>query len=155
MVTIRAATPQDMAWVQGWMPHSAWESLTTKEQAIARPEGIILYTQGLLQTLLSAPQQAVILIAEMGGQNVGYLLAGPAPDSTTGEIHGFMLDLFVVPPMRRRGIARQLHAAAEQSFRQMGLRKVKIWSSLENKAAIRIAEASGFKPEGLIGAKEW
>lgn len=155
MIRVRPATPRDMPLIGSWAPHSAWETLSQAEKASIAPEAVAAYAHGLLATVASMPQMAVLLIAERLGQPVGYILGGVGPDSTTGEPHGFLLDVFVVPPARRQGVGRTLQQAAEHCFSAMGLRKLKMWSGVHNEAAVQMATEAGFQPEGLIGVKEW
>lgn len=154
MLRIRPANHRDLPLLQTWALQSAWESGSAEERAKTRPEGLYQYTQGMFQGLLATPE-ALALVAEVGGQPVGYVLGGPAPDSSTGEIQGNLLDLFVVPQLRQRGVGRALQQAALGQFTQMGLRKVKMFAGLHNQAALHMASTAGFKPEGLIGVREW
>lgn len=155
MIRVRAATARDLSLIGAWAPHSAWETLTPQERETMGSEEVISYAQGLLGMVVAAPQHSVVLIAEAAGQPVGYIVGAVGPDSATGEPNGFLLDVFVLPQVRRHGVGQTLQQAAERCFTAMGLRKVKMWSGVHNQAAVQLATRSGFKPEGLIGVKEW
>lgn len=60
------------------------------------------------------------LIAEAEGKTAGYLLWQPSYDTESGERGGYMIDLFVDPWARRRGIARALMRQAAQGVKQEG-----------------------------------
>lgn len=155
MLHIRAAGRGDLPFLQQWSPFSAWESMSPEEQRAADPAYVGAQAAELLGSMRSNPAESLALVADLAGRAVGYVLGGIQPDSTTGEPQGYFWDLFVLPPLRRNGIGRALQQAAEQAFAGAGLRKVKIWSGLHNEGALRLAESAGFKPEGLIGLKEW
>jgi GNAT superfamily N-acetyltransferase len=86
---------------------------------------------------------------------VGYAASAFNPDSSTGEMQGFIFDLYVIPQWRRRGIGRALQSALEQRFAGAGIRKIKLIGDLHNAIALQMAVRSGYRPEGLIGVKEW
>jgi GNAT superfamily N-acetyltransferase len=152
---IRPAAAQDRPVLRAGAVESAWESLSPAERAALRPGVLPHYVESLLQMLAAQPAQSVVLVAELGGESAGHLLAAIAPDSSTGEPQGMLFDLFVPPHLRRRGIGRQLQASGEQILAARGLRKIKMWTGLHNQGAVRMATACGFQPEGLIGLKEW
>lgn len=155
MLKIRHASARDLALIEQWACYSAWESLSPQEQQAADPVYITDQVGQLLSSLRAYPHASLVLLAEAGGWPAGFLLAGVQPDTTTGEPQGYFYDVFVVPALRRHGIGGALQRAAEQIFASAGLRKVKMWSGIHNTAALRLAERSGFQPEGLIGLKEW
>lgn len=155
MFRIRAAGPGDLPFMRQWAPYSAWETMSQDEQRAADVRFVAAQAAELVGSLSANPGQSLALVAELAGQAVGYLLGAIQPDSTTGEPQGYFYDLFVLPALRRRGIGRALQQTAEQIFTGAGLRKVKMWSGLHNQAAIRMAERSGFKAEGILGLKQW
>ncbi len=146
---------QDAAFVGQWANYSAWENLSPTERQAIDPRLVAAQTAELLGSMRASPQTSLALVAEVAGRPVGYALAAVHPDPTTMEPQGYFYDLFVVPQLRRQGIGRSLQQAAERMLAGAGLRKVKMWSDLSNPAATKMAAASGFKPEGLIHAKEW
>lgn len=152
---IRGVWRHDLPYLKAWAPYSAWEALGPEDQAKARPDLVARSALSTLQSVLSGPERGFGLVAEDGGQRLGYVLGLVAPDSTTGETGGLLVDLYVVPAARRRGVGRALQQAALAQFARLGLRKVKMVSDLQNLPALRLAQTAGFGPEGLIGVKEW
>lgn len=149
---IRRGIPADLPWLELASAQAAWESLSERERQTAAPQAVAQIAIGGLRSLLALPG-TIALVAHLEGRPVGFLLANVSPDGTTGEANGLLVDLWVAPAHRRRGLAKQLQAVAEEIFRQMGIRKAKLWTGLHNQAAVQLAQKSGYQPEGLIGGK--
>lgn len=152
MYAYRIAHQADWPWLQQAAVAAAWESLSREEQARAALPEVATRSLGQLQSAVGAPG-SLSLVATAGGQPVGFLLGSPGPDSTTDEMNGHILTVWIAPAHRRRGLARALMSAAEDYFARMGLRKVKVWTGLHNETALKLAAQRGYKSEGLIGRK--
>ena len=96
-----------------------------------------------LRALLSSDPEA-LLVAEAEGWLVGGLIVG------WDGWRANMYRLAVHPDHRRRGIARQLIRAAEESARARGARRISPWSC----ETTRSPEQRG-KPLGIARTKAW
>ena len=99
-----------------------------------------------LETQLAEPD-VVILVAEQGGQIVGYIYAGLEPVSWK-ELRGpagFIHDIVVDEPARGSGLARELIAAAVDWLNQRGAPRVMLWTAAQNTRAQGLFEAAGFR----------
>ncbi len=152
MYTYRMAQPPDLPWLDQVAPWCAWESLSDEERAIAHPGQVAQAARAELRAILGTPG-GVGLIAQHRQAPVGYLLGAVGPDTTTHEMHGHVIALWVAPEHRRRGVGKTLQGLAESLFERQGLRKVKVWTGLHNQAAVNLAKKRGYTPEGLIGMK--
>ncbi|RCV56540.1 GNAT family N-acetyltransferase [Marinitenerispora sediminis] len=98
--------------------------------------------------LLRAPRPGVReYLAEVGGDVVGWLAAGPSrdPDHAAAGVHEIYA-CYAVPGHWRRGVGRALMAAA---LRDIGEgRAVSLWTFRDNERARRFYEACGFSPDG-------
>lgn len=142
----------DLPFMAHAASNGAWESLSAEERSVTNPMEVAqLATQQLREVLGSGSGTA--LLATYGHQPVGYLLAALAPDSSTDELNGHVMMIWVTPAHRRRGLARHLQAVAEGLFERAGVRKAKVWTGLHNQPAVRLAQQMGYQPEGLIGMK--
>ena len=65
-----------------------------------------------------------------------------------------MIDLWVHPAHRRRGVGSALLAAAAAGVAALGLRKLKLWTGLHHRPVVEFALSRGFEPAGLIGVKD-
>lgn len=152
MYSYRIWQPSDLAWLQWATTQSAWESLSPEDRAAAKPDAVVMGALTRLGEGLGSPM-GTACIALAGGAPVGFVVAAVGPDSTTGEPMGHLLDLWVAPQHRRRGLARYLQAMAEALMARTGLRKVKLWTGVHNEAAVNLARKAGYSPAGLIGTK--
>lgn len=84
--------------------------------------------------------RAAVLLAEAGDRPVGYLalVDGPAQGS------GWVTDLVVNLPQRRRGVASQLLSAALQWCLERGYQRLFLEMVTKNYPAIQLARKSGF-----------
>jgi len=103
-------------------------------------------------TLAEDPR--LVLVAEEGGELVGYLIfQRQAPSRTPLELPhswSYISDLYVKPTYRRRGIARSLLQACLGDLRSSGATHVRlsVWSNNPN--AIKLYRSAGFKDHLLI-----
>lgn len=143
----------DIPWLEQAAAAGAWELLDEEERRGMHPAALAARTQMQVRQALSTPGTAV-LVATMGPSPVGYAVAAVAPDSTTEEPTGLLVDLWVHPAHRRRGVATALQNAVEQMAAQTGTRRMKLWTRWRNQPVVEMAQKRGYRPLGLIGLKE-
>ena len=90
---------------------------------------------------------AVVLVAESGGNVVGYLYAGIEPLSwkELRDEAGFIHDVVVDESFRRAGVARALMEAAFDWLRGRGVPRVILWTAEGNVEAQRLFTKLGFR----------
>ena len=97
------------------------------------------FDPGTMRRYARAPG-AIVLVAEQGTALAGFVVVnvirGGVAYVTTLDVH---------PGLRRHGLGRTLMAAAEAAAMQAGLREMRLHVSLENEAAIRFYESTGFE----------
>ena len=103
--------------------------------------------------VLSAPGSA-LLVAQYGAAAGGLPAAGDGARRQHRGATALLIDLWVHPAHRRRGVGSTLLAAAEQGAAALGLRKLKLWAGLHQQEALALAHSRGFVPAGLIGVKD-
>lgn len=96
---------------------------------------------GIRETLQYETARA--FIAGDGTRIVGYVLA-----RISGK-EGEILDLAVLPEMRRRGIARQLLAETWNALAAGGVKEVYLEVRESNSPAIELYRGEGFRPVGI------
>ncbi len=99
-----------------------------------------------LGTQLDA-RDAIVLVAERGGEVVGYAYAGIEPRSwkELRERAGFIHDILVDEGNRRTGIADLLLDAAVAWVRRQGVPRVLLWTAARNEDAQRLFVRKGFR----------
>lgn len=153
MYQYRFGHSNDMPWLDQAVAAGAWESLAAEQRMAMHPTMAARQGQTQLRQVLSVPGSAV-LVAQTGREPIGYVVVAIAPDSSTDEPTGHVIDMWVVPQHRRRGAGTGLLHQAERWVSEQGLRKMKLWSGLHNQAVVAFAQKHGFEPAGLIGVKE-
>lgn len=142
----------DLFWLQQATSASALETLDPDQRQADISATAAARAVERLQTALFTPG-GTALIVTVGPEPVAYAVLAIAPDTTTGEMQGLVIDLWVAPAHRRRGIARSLQRSAESLFAQHGIFKLKFWTSAGNQPALALAHQSGYQIEGLINEK--
>ncbi|MEW8977092.1 MAG: GNAT family N-acetyltransferase [Symbiobacterium sp.] len=153
MYQIRPGHAGDLAWLQPAAAAAFWESLSPEERTRVSP-GLAAQRAALQCRQVLATPGSALLVAQQGLAPVGYLLLAVAPDGSTEEPTVLIIDLWVHPAHRRRGVASALLAAAERGAAGLGLRKIKLWTGLHHLPAMEFALRRGFVPAGLIGVKD-
>ena len=90
-----------------------------------------------------AVQSHLFLVATIGGRIVGSVMAGY--DGHRGWANYLAVD----PERRRRGIGRQLMAAAAEGLAAMGCPKINVQVRGENEDAVRFYEALGYRVDDV------
>jgi len=94
----------------------------------------------------------------LDGELLHLVIADPASGAYLGETmvavgeHGVgEVGCCVVPAVRGQGIATgTLRVLTDWAFGELGLGRVQVFVGVENLAALRLAEASGFRREGVL-----
>lgn len=152
MYSFRFVQPQDFAWLDQASIAGAFEGLSPEEHGQAQPEAVAQLARQQMHMVLSDPG-GVVMVATAWHQPVGFLAAALNQDSSTDEINAVLLNLWVAPAHRRRGIGGALLGLGETHFLRQGVRKMKIITGVHNPVSVHMAERAGYHPEGLIGLK--
>jgi len=110
----------------------------------------------LLRT--AAEQNGVVLLAKSGMETVGFVCAWIEHDEDLtlreeARTYGFISDVFVAAPWRRKGVATRLLAAIEEAMRKRGCHRFRIHVKAGNDAAARCYEAAGYGAYEVIFLK--
>ncbi len=86
-------------------------------------------------------------LAEHDGIAVGVVTMllldlAPRPEDTSG-VDGYIINMYVAPNHRRRGLGRQLLAACRREADQLGLRRLLLYATPDGKP---LYERAGFEP---------
>jgi ribosomal protein S18 acetylase RimI-like enzyme len=99
-------------------------------------------------------QPNVTLVAERGGERVGFLLLlDSLPDEVTLLPQAFVAYMAVEPAASRAGVGAALLAAAEDEAKRRGLPYMALMVSEENQAARRLYERQGYRTERRLLCK--
>ncbi len=88
-------------------------------------------------------ETAQAYVAESKARLLGFVLA-----RTSGP-EAEILDLAVLPDMRRRGIARELLRAVRDAVQRIGVEEIYLEVRESNRAAISLYEGEGYRPVGM------
>jgi ribosomal protein S18 acetylase RimI-like enzyme len=108
---------------------------------------------GRWQELLADPAHA-FLMAEHGGELLGYISCGASRDDAAPPDVGEVRSLSVSPAAWRRGVGRTLMSAGLDELRRRGFAEATVWSFADNDRANAFYEASGFTRDGAEKRQE-
>jgi ribosomal protein S18 acetylase RimI-like enzyme len=103
---------------------------------------------------IGADPHLAAFVAEEDGAVRGMIGLNVSPSFEHNDPTGIILALAVEQETRRRGLGRQLVAAAEEFFRARGVRRVILNTRFEREDAHRFYEALGFTKTGFRFGKE-
>jgi ribosomal protein S18 acetylase RimI-like enzyme len=109
---------------------------------------------GIVRRDLLGPQpKALLFVAEMHGAVVGFATAGTVYDAVRAAWALMLLDLYVVPAARRRGLARGLMALLAREARSLGARC--LWWGVDegDDEALLFYRAVGARSEGRFSGE--
>jgi GNAT superfamily N-acetyltransferase len=88
----------------------------------------------------------LVLVADRGGDIVGYVWAAIEPESykELRERAGFIHDILVTDDVRGGGAGARLIEAAVDWLREQGMPRVLLWTAAPNEKARKLFEAHGF-----------
>jgi ribosomal protein S18 acetylase RimI-like enzyme len=92
-------------------------------------------------------EDTVVLVAEQGGEVIGYAYASLEPMSWKDlrAACGYLHDVYVHEPARRSGVGARLARAAFDWLEAQGAPRVVLMSAAGNEAALRLFERLGFR----------
>lgn len=146
-VLIRPAVPADVPAVCRLAEllarqHAAYDPLRYRP-----PESVADAYADLLPEHLDR-RDAVVLVAEVAGEVVGYAFARVEPPSLvalTGPV-GWIHDLYVLPEGRGRRTGARLLDAAIRALGDLGVPEVLLGVAAQNEAAAALFRRRGFRP---------
>lgn len=94
-----------------------------------------------------ARDDVAVLVAEHGGDIIGYVYAGTQPMAwmELREEAGFIYDIFVIERARGSGAAGALAEAAMRWLAERGMPRVMLWTAPQNETAQRLFARLGFR----------
>jgi ribosomal protein S18 acetylase RimI-like enzyme len=79
-----------------------------------------------------------------GGERAGFIVYGAEPHRFLPREHGLVLELWVAPAWRQRGVARAAGAAAVAHLHSLGLTRIQLEVSGADVKAARLWQSLGF-----------
>jgi len=142
---IREYAPSDFAFVRACYAQYLDEE-RSRVPVLGLPDGFAeTYLPRLVQKVHD--QQGAFLIASWEGAPCAYVAALPKPaqawDATRGTVV-MIMDLYVAPTHRRRGIGRQLFRAIEERFARAGFAWITLGTMAGNDEARAFYTAQGY-----------
>ena len=101
-----------------------------------------------------ADPEVTVLMAERRGEVVGYVGCGSSRDADASPRTGEVRTFFVAPSSWRRGVGRELMAAALADLRARGYEDATVWTFAANDRANAFYADQGFAPDGAERTEE-
>ncbi len=134
-LSIRTATPADVADLVRWNAAMAWET----EQKRLDPQVLRRGVAGVLEQ----PRRGFYLVAERTGAPVGGLLVTFEWSDWRGGDFWWIQSVYVEPAARRGGVFRALYTAVAQRGADAGAVGLRLYVETENRRAQQTYELLG------------
>jgi GNAT superfamily N-acetyltransferase len=152
---LRPALEEEMEWVLEGMIDCAIETMPAQERPSAHRGTLRSVAELNLQRFGEGEERASEMFLLQGPEGpAGFLWMSTIQDSNTGEITGFILDIYIVPAYRCRGLGGFLMTAAESWTRAKGLKKVFLNVGFENEKGRRLYDRLGYRIATMWMSKE-
>lgn len=156
-VAVRAARPEDRPALVAFM--AALQDFERELEANRNPgPGMADRHLAALEGWAAGHPGGSVLVAEAGGQVIGFLVTGI--DEELGDyvlpqnrLVGRLSDLWVAPGARGQGAARALIAAAEARLKAAGVKRAEVTAVQGNAAALELYARLGYAPYEVTLAK--
>jgi len=151
-IEVRRAQARDMAFVVELWRQLAEELAGRDDRYSLRQDAEILWAKWAGQRLRD--EDSLMLVAETGGDYVGYLLAHVDDSQPIFKMrrHATVTDVFVVKEQRRKGLGKRLVDEALAFFKERGVSHARANVLLKNEGAKAFMEKMGF---GDFLARMW
>lgn len=148
MIHIRNATPDDAEAIRA-----------IYNDAVANTTAVFDYEPRSIEAQMAwlamkAEQNLPVLVAEETGRVLGYCSYGPFRP-WPAYLHTVENAIYVAPDQRGKGIGRALLGPLLDIARQRGLHTMIAGITADNAASLRLHEAFGYAPAGLIREAGW
>jgi phosphinothricin acetyltransferase len=140
MIVIRAAGPGDAAGILAvYAPYVDGSAATFEEQVPSVEE---------LRARMSAAPRRPWLVAEAGGEIVGYAYAS-AHHPRASYRWSADTSVYLAAPFHRRGLGRRLYERLLPQLRELGYLNLYAGITLPNEASVALHTSCGFEPIGV------
>lgn len=137
---------------------SAYDQLAERERPMAQPEGMAHQLREMYRCVLATPGAALLVADGVGLPEpgpAGHALLLPQPNPFTGVPEVVVMDIWVHPDLRGRGIGSALVQEAERHARGLGARGLAAQIALHNQASLALFAALGLQRERVVAGKGW
>lgn len=119
-----------------------------------KPDALDTWLQHLDECM--ADDDHIILVADMGGELVGFAMARPGEDPPVFDVppHVFVTNFLVAARWRRRGLGQRLFEAIAERARERGFGEVRLSVAAENPISNAFWREMGFEPHAVHMRKE-
>jgi ribosomal protein S18 acetylase RimI-like enzyme len=148
---VRPATAEDEGFVLGLMPR-LYEFITPAwrdAELMTRVDSELVE-----KNLRERPEGTAVLVAEEGGERLGFVHLFTSTDHYSGEAQGYVSDLVVAPGGEGRGVASALLAASEEWARGLGYRVLWLYVFSSNGRARHLYERHGYGEDFIRCVKQ-
>lgn len=151
-VVIREMEDSDKPFIQHGLTETNWQDIPEDQKHyLRREESDNRIIEDFNRYLRDERFKFRVFVAENeNGHPVGYVSTGEGANPAVGLKFGAILDLWVAPDWRNRGIGSKLLDYAHNYIRNRGYSHASILVSGSNERAIRMYEKRGFSADRIV-----
>jgi ribosomal protein S18 acetylase RimI-like enzyme len=154
--SVAPAAPEDWPWMARRYERTAWESLTPDLQRRLSPRDVRHQVLAQVEVFRSATGDAfaALVARDRQGKRAGFIWVQENRHGFTGEARAYVLEVYVSPTCRGKGLGKRLMDCAEEWARARGLERIALNVAAHNTPARTLYESLGYAVETLRMAKE-
>ncbi|HOJ20315.1 MAG TPA: GNAT family N-acetyltransferase [Armatimonadota bacterium] len=154
--SVAPAAPEDWPWMLRRYERTAWESLTPDLRRHLSPRDVRRQVSAQVEAFRSAAGDsfAALVARNRQGKRAGFIWVQENRHGFTGEARAYVLEVYVSPTCRGKGLGKRLMDCAEEWARARGLERIALNVAAHNTPARTLYESLGYAVETLRMAKE-
>lgn len=153
-VAITPMRESDLTFIRRGLSETNWQDIPEDQRSVlSREDADKRVCEDFDRYRKTEKFKFKVFVARFNDAPVGYISVGELINPDVGIRLGGVIDFWVAPDSRNKGIGGGLFDYALHYIQQQGYSHASIMVSASNKGAIRMYENRGFKPDRIILAK--
>lgn len=155
MLTVRTYRADELPLILQRGIATARAQLMERDLPAATSPALSQQVVAMFQGALQAPGGTILVVdgADASPGPIAYALVMPQPSNFTGARELIVLDIWVDPALRGRGVGRSLLEQVEQYARSLGCSGLIAQVARHNRASLQMFLGAGFEQERVVVGK--
>ena len=153
-VNIRAFRKADILLVRRTSEETLWNSIPESQRRMLDRKRWSKHIANVFENLLKKEGSEIFIAEDENQAFLGYVFIGEGNNMITGQVHGFVYDIFVKEEHRGEDIGKALLKKAQDFCRKKGYSTISLMVSTNNQKAIKFYSETGFTATQIFMEKE-
>ena len=153
-VNIRAFRKADIPLIRRIGEETLWNSIPESQRRMLDRKRWSEHIENVFGSLIKEEDSEIFVAEDENQAFLGYIFIGKSINMMTGQVHGFIYDIFVKEGHRNQGVGKALLEKAQNYCRKKGYSTISLMASPKNQEAIKFYSETGFTATKIFMEKE-